>query len=359
MTKKQLSYIIPLLIIVALAIPKLWCGNNKQSTSTHQAKPNMPVSVSVFVARPTATSANINVSGSLLAAKEVVLYSEIQGRILKIYFNEGEYVKHNQLLAEINVNDLLAQLQKLKAQQKLKQQIFERNKNLVKKGAISDEEYNVSEAELQIANAEVATIEQQIEKSKIRAPFNGFIGISNIYEGSMVGPGTAITAIQQTDKLKLEFSIPEKYAGYVSKGQTITFTTPSKGKKVHEATIYAFEPKVDETTRNLTVRAWFNNMANLNAGAFADVTVKLKQKENIISIPTQSVVPGLKVQKVYVVKADSVVEQVIETGFRSDNKIEVLSGLKAGDSIVVAGIMYMRNNSKVRVGKVENKGDLL
>lgn len=352
MSKRSVTYLLLILAAVALAIPKIFC--NKSGSKAFGSKQNKPINITVFVAKQQAFASNIQVTGTLLAANEVNISPEITGRVTAVNFKEGAKVSQGQLLVQLNNKDLLAQLKKAQAQKMLKQLMFERNQALVKKGAISAEEFNTSETELASINADIDLLQEQIAKTNIKAPFSGTIGLTNISVGSIVNAGTTITGLQQTDKLKVEFSLPEKYISQVNIGQKVLFK-PAGFTEYFEAIIYAIEPKVDEQTRNITARAWYTNKNNLVAGGFASVKLNLLSNNNAIAVPTQSIVPILKGQKVYVVQADSIIEKQVETGFRTDEVVEITGGLNSGDTVVVGGIMYMRSGTKVKITEVINK----
>jgi membrane fusion protein (multidrug efflux system) len=354
MFKKYRLYFFLIFLVAAIALPKIICNSKNSQMAPIGSKANTPIAVTVHIAKAQQTTSGIKVGGTLLAYKDIVLYAEVPGKISKLYFNEGSYVQQGALLLELNNADIQAQLEKAKSFRKLKQLIFERNKHLLKTGAVSEEEYNLSETEFLSAGADVMLLEAQLEKTRLKAPYSGIIGLSNVQMGSVVNTNTPIASLQQTDKLKLEFEVPEKYATQIKKGSIVQFTASATGGITHQAKVYAVEPKIDEQTRNLTVRAWCTQNNGLFAGGFAMVSVGLSSKEDAISIPTQAIVPGLKAQKVFIVKADSVVERVVETGIRGDEKIEIVKGLTPGDSVVVGGIMYMRPGVKVLVSKVTN-----
>jgi membrane fusion protein (multidrug efflux system) len=296
---------------------------------------------------PQASERRIETTGNIMADEEVVLYPETQGRIVKINFAEGAQVKKGELLLKINDSDLQAQLKKATATKKLKEDTEKRNKTLLEKGAISNELYDIASTELSSINADIDLLKEQIRKTEIRAPFNGVIGLRNISEGSYVTPTTRIAALQNINQIKVEFSVPEKYANTIQKGSIVLFTT--EGKKQLQAKIYAIEPKIDEVTRNIIMRAiCANPKQEILPGSFAKVSIVASTNTNAYLLPTQAIVPILKGQKVYVAQGDSVIERKVKTGVRKDDVIEVTEGLKAGDEVVVEGVMYLRNGAKIR-----------
>ena len=346
MKKKDIIYIILGVVILGLLVwPKLKPNTNTQAPSA--SKKNMPTKVKTLLVEPQASERRIETTGNIMADEEVVLYPETQGRIVKINFAEGAQVKKGELLLKINDSDLQAQLKKATATKKLKEDTEKRNKTLLEKGAISNELYDIVSTELSSINADIDLLKEQIRKTEIRAPFNGVIGLRNISEGSYVTPTTRIAALQNINQIKVEFSVPEKYANTIQKGSIVLFTT--EGKKQLQAKIYAIEPKIDDVTRNVIMRAiCANPKQEILPGSFAKVSIVASTNTNAYLIPTQAIVPILKGQKVYVAQGDSVIERKVKTGVRKDDIIEVTEGLKAGDEVVVEGVMYLRNGAKIR-----------
>ncbi len=346
MKKKNIIYIVLGVVVLALlAWPKLKSKQGAQAPAA--AKKGAPVKVKTILVEPQANERTIETTGNILADEEVVLYPETQGRIVQIKFTEGAQVKKGDLLIKINDSDLQAQLRKALATKKLKEDTEKRNKSLLEKGAISNEVYDIAATELSSINADIDLLKEQIRKTEIRAPFNGVIGLRNISEGSYVTTSTRIAALQNINQIKVEFAVPEKYASVLKNGNSILFKVDGNNTQ-HQAKIYGIEPKVDEVTRNVIMRAICANPGQqILPGTFAKVSVIASTNANAFMIPTQAVVPILKGQKVFLAQGDSVIERNVKTGVRKDNVIEVTEGLKAGDEIVVEGVMYLRQGAKI------------
>lgn len=343
------NIIIVLAIIAALLIPKFFCGDKKQDGA---AKPGggskIPVKVGVLVMKDEQVSPAYQVSGTLEANEQVKLNSETQGLVTKIYFKEGANVKKGELLLKMNDADLQAQLKKAIANKKLKDDNAKRNEILLKKEAISQSDYDISMNELNAIDADIEYLKEMIRKTEIRAPFSGTIGLRYISTGAYLTPNTTVATLEDESQLKLAFSIPEKYAMKVKVGDDITFSV-SGSDEIYKAKIYAREASVSDQTRAINMRALCGNtQRKLMPGLFASINLKLGSERASFMIPTQAMVPVLKGQKVYLVKGDSAVEQLIKTGFRSETQIEVLAGLTNGDSLIVDGIMYMKSGVKVK-----------
>ena len=346
MTKKQIIYLfIGVLIIAALAIPKLM----PKGPGKAQGKPKAgPISIGKFTITATELDKTVSAAGTIFAEEEVELRTESSGRVLKILFREGESVSKGQLLVKMNDADLQAQLKKAQSIERLKIQSEKRMKQLLEKGGVSQEAYDMASTELQSAKADIDLLKEQIRKTEIRAPFAGTIGLRSISEGSTLAMNTLVARLQSLNKMKLDFSIPEKYAAFVSKGQEISFHTDAIPQDIH-ARVYAIEPKIDPNNRNILIRAIFDNPGKKYfPGSFAKVQIVLKKDAKAIMIPTQAVTPILKGQKVYVVSGDSVMERKIELGERLDSMVQVTKGLEAGEVIAVKGVVLLRNGAKIK-----------
>ena len=353
-TKRIIWTTVIIAVIGLLAIPKLMTKKDADTVSA-AGKPGGPksphVKISVYVVKKQDLVNTIQSVGNLMAEEEVELRSETQGRVVKINFREGEEVKKGQLLVKINDADLQAQLTKAVDAKKLKEQTELRNRQLLAKGGISQETYDMSSTDLSGAVADINLLKEMIRRTEVVAPFDGLIGLRSISEGGYLTNANIIARLQDMKRIKIEFSIPEKYIAMIKEGNEIVFTVEGRNNDFH-AKIYAIEPKIDPVSRNIVVRAICDNSGRkLLPGGFAKVNVTLQNNPDALLIPTQSVVPILKGQKIFLVKGDSVVEQIIEIGSRTDVNVEVTRGVKEGDSIVVNGVIQMKEGIKVKVVK--------
>lgn len=353
MTRKQIiTYSIIITVITLLAWPKIF--NKKEELNnvvSKQQKAAPPIKVSYIIAQKQSVASTIQAIGSIMADEEVELHAEAQGRIVKIGFTEGTFIAKGKQLIKIYDGDLQAQLTKALVNKKLKLATEKRNKILLEKGAISSEDYEISLTDLNAINADIELLKENIKLTEIVAPFSGKIGLKYVSVGSFVNSTTKIAAMQKMDRVKIEFSIPERYVSQVNVGTTVSFKVDGIQKSFN-AKIYAMEPKVDPINRNVLIRAICeNNNGVLLPGLFAKIEVPLNDKEGVFLIPTQSIVPILKGQKVYVIHGDSATEQKVEVAGRNELNVEVVSGLKTGDSVIVSGIIQMKQGVKVKVGK--------
>ncbi len=346
---RTLLYII--LFIVALALIKIFFLNKdvSENSPASQAKKSAGMKVDGVVLKDVSLDEKIFSSGTVMANEEVELRTEVGGKITQLNFKEGTKVNKGDLLVKINDSDLQAQLSKLKSNRKISVEKSDRQKQLLDINGISREEYDDVMNGLATIDADIKYTEAQIAKTEIRAPFTGQIGLRNISEGSFVNQNFLIATMQQIDPVKIDFSIPEKYSSYISSGKEITFTIEG-ASEVFTGKIFAIEPKIDQATRSLKIRALTeNHSGKIVPGSFAKVNVILSRSDSAITVPTQAIIPVLKGKKVLVCRNGMAISQTVTTGIRSENNIEVLSGLAAGDTIITTGIMQLKDSMNVNV----------
>ena len=298
---KHVIYILLAAGLVALVTYRII--DNKKENSQGNKKGGggqSALKVDGMVLKPEKFSENLSLSGSLEANEQLELRSEISGIVEKINFKEGSKVSKGQMLFQVNDLELRARLAKAQTAQKLASENVRRAKLLLEKEAISQEEYDISDADYQFARAESQLVAAQLAKATVRAPFSGTIGLRYISKGSYVTPSTPIASLVNTDQLKITFSIPEKYSSQIRLEDKITFTT-ANSKEEQTATIYAIEPEVDITTRTLKMRALANNTeGKLIPGTFANVLLPLEIVNDALLVPTESLIPIQIGKKIFV-----------------------------------------------------------
>jgi membrane fusion protein (multidrug efflux system) len=355
MKTKYIIYTLLALLVAFLIYNKFFSKKAKQTSAATAGKgkrKNGPVSVNIMVVKDTAVNNQIDITGTIDANERVSLISQTAGNITGIYFTEGTRVQKGQLLVKVYNQDLQASLQQNEAQMILARDINNRNKVLYQKEAVSKEEYETSLSSLNSLKAQADVIRAQISRTEIRAPFSGVIGLRNVSPGGYLSPATPIATLVNIDPAKLTFSVPERYLPIINKGSKVSFTIESS-RESFNATVYAIEPELDANSRTITVRAKAPNPRNLlTAGSFAKINLTLDQIPKTIMVPTECVIPDLKSSKIYIYKNGVAVAQNVKTDLRTDTKIQVIDGLKAGDSIVVSGLIQIRPKSPLKILKV-------
>jgi membrane fusion protein (multidrug efflux system) len=338
-----------LLIISALVVA---CGKKEAAMPTGQARQMRAPEVDGFIVRPQSISDKIEVPGSLLPGEQTQIRSEVSGRIVKLNIQEGSVVQKGSLLIKLFDGDLQNQLKKLRVQLEIAETTEKRQAELLKISGISQQEYDLVKLNVETLRVDIEATEIAIVKTEIRAPYSGQLGLRSVSLGAYISPADIITTVRQVSELKLEFSVPEKYAKEIKKGDKITFRVDG-GERTHSATVIATENSVEQTTRTLRIRALVDKIdQELVPGVFARVNLQLGKTLDALLVPTQALISTARNKQVAVLKKDSVVFNVVETGARDSVFIEVTSGLKAGDTIVTTGLMVLKPNSKVKVVRV-------
>ncbi len=353
--KKSLIFI--LVLIVLLVTVKLLFLNKDvpQSSGPSGGKSGgaKPMNVNGIIITGSELQEGILASGTVLANESVELHPEISGKVVSILFREGSSVKKGDLLVKLNDADYRTQLSKLESSRKLLIEKADRQKQLFDLNGISRQEYDESLNQLAAVESDLQFVKAQIEKTEIRAPFDGQVGLKNISEGSFVNQEYLIASIQQMHPLKIDFSLPEKYSSAVRAGQKIKFTIEGD-TTTHSGEVYAVEPKVDPATRSVRIRALAPNPGNkILPGAFAKVNFGLSHSGEAVLIPTQAVIPVLKGKKVLVAQNGLAISRVITTGIRQDKDVQILSGLTPGDTLITSGIMQLRDSMPVSVKVID------
>uniref|UniRef100_UPI0025B98740 efflux RND transporter periplasmic adaptor subunit n=1 Tax=Flavobacterium sp. UBA4120 TaxID=1946545 RepID=UPI0025B98740 len=262
---------------------------------------------------------------------------------------EGSNVSKGQLLFKVNDLELRAQLGKATTKENLASENERRAKLLLQKEAISEEEYDVARADLKSAQAQSQLIKAQIAKTSVKAPFSGKIGLRSISPGAYITPAVLVAKLVNIGKLKITFSIPEKYANQVRVNSNLSFTVAGSNEEF-VAKIYAIEPEVEISTRTLQVRAIAENKdGKLLPGTFANVELPLDIIKDAIVVPSEAIIPVQNGKKVFISNNGKAKEVMVETATRTDASILVLSGLKAGDTLITSGVMSLKNDAPVKV----------
>lgn len=348
----KIKYLVYTLIIVGIgALIFYRISDNKKSEEKNSKGPGgkSALKVSGIVLKPQVFLDNLALSGSIEANEQVDIRSEISGIVESINFQEGTMVSKGQVLFKVNDIELRAQLANVKTSQGLASENERRAKLLLQKEAISQEEYDIASADFKSSKAQTQLIQAQIGKTTVRAPFSGKIGLRAISNGTYVTPTTPIAKLVNTSQLKITFSIPEKYASQMKVGNALSFTTAGSAEKF-SAKIYAIEPEIEIATRTLKVRAIAQNPeGKLYPGTFANVALPLDHIKDALLVPTEALIPIQNGKKVFVSDNGKAKEIVVQTGSRTEKEILVLTGLKAGDTVLTSGVMTLKNGSPVKV----------
>ncbi|MDQ6814104.1 MAG: efflux RND transporter periplasmic adaptor subunit, partial [Bacteroidota bacterium] len=223
---------------------------------------------------------------------------------------------------------------------------------------INRADYDVALNQVNSLKADMAIIQANIAKTVVRAPFSGVVGLRQISNGAIVSPTTVLATLQQMGKTRVDFTLPENYANLLRRGNTVVVQTDANGAAKRRATVIAIEPQISTATRNVMIRARLQEAADVNPGSFVKVYVDAGD-ENGMMIPANAIIPDARAKQVVVVKGGKAKFVDVKTGVRQVGAVQVTSGLKAGDSVVVSGVLFARPNGAVKVRSVKKLEDVI
>ncbi|KAB2893547.1 MAG: efflux RND transporter periplasmic adaptor subunit [Chlorobi bacterium] len=311
------------------------------------------LTVSGYVVHAAPFSEQLTVSGVVRASEEVTVYPEISGRVISIHAAEGSYVQANQVLVKLDDTEQQAQLARLIAQLRQDSLSLSRIKSLRSIDGVSVADLDAAETQLATRRAEIAQAKAVLHKTVIRAPFPGKVGLRNISPGAVVTPQTAIMKFADISTLKVDVSVPDRYAYAVGVGSVLMCSAPSRsGTDTVRARVYAVDPVVDADTRTLRVRAIIEKRGSGNTlvpGTVVDVNVGTATYPKALLIPTEAIQPGMDGSSVFVVNGGKAALRAVQTGGRSTSLVQIVHGISAGDTVATSGLLALKDGFPVHV----------
>jgi len=355
MKKKSTIWIAVFIVLLIAFVWKVGFNSSNDNSKKLDPKGKAIKKVDAYVVNPSLLINEISVSGSLEAFDEVSLQNEVAGRVVKINLPEGKFVRKGTLLVKLFDDDLQATLKKQQSQLAIQQQIFKRQSELLKVSGISQNDYDQTTLLVNSIKADIEVQKTLIRKTEVLAPFDGIIGLRNISIGAIVTPSTLLSTIRTGNKIKLDFSVPEKYGSVIKTGMKVKFTMYNDNNPFY-ATVIATEQGIDASTRNLKVRSLVNSKSPLLLpGAFTNVLLRLSENKNALMIPTETIIPQEQSKSVIVAKNGKAHFVTILTGIRNASNIEVTKGVLQGDTIITSGILFLKEGSKLIYSTVTDK----
>ena len=325
-------------------------GNPAGAGKPAGGPPPGAMAVAVEVAKVDAADFSDEASavGTLKSIQSVVLRPETPGRIAAINFRDGAVVARGAVLIALDAAVQEAELQQARANLALAQSNHKRNQELVAKKFVSQQALENSSAALKVQEAAVQLAEAKAGRMRIKAPFDGIVGLRNVSVGDYVKEGADLINIEDIGTLRVDFRLPETYLGRVLKGQTVEVTSDALPGERFAAVLDAVDPMVDQNGRAISSRARLDNAASrLRPGMFVRVRLLLGERKGVLMLPEQAVVPGAQPTVFKVVDGKAVATKV-GLGVRRAAQVEVVDGLVAGDIVVTAGQLKLRDGAPVR-----------
>lgn len=345
-TKTLLWSVIALLAIGALLWPRL--DSSGQSEASEPQGSSEILEVETVEVTPHRLTERFATVGTILADEQVEIRSEIAGIVAEIHFEEGTRAVPGQLLIQLVDSEFVAERDRARYQVELARLREQRQQDLFNQGLTSQDEYDLALSRLNVLEAEQRLAEAQLAKTQVRAPFAGILGLRSVSQGAAIAPQTRIATLQKLDTVKLEFTVPENYAGRLQLGESVRFRVKGSTRD-HAGEIYAFEPNVERETRSLRARARSANPeGELLPGAFADVELAIREIDDALTVPAISIIPELGSKKVFVIENGRAVPRLVETGVRTDREVQITRGLTAGDRVIVSAIQRLSSELPVR-----------
>lgn len=293
--------------------------------------------------------------GKLIPDEEVNLSFETSGKITNIYFKEGRNVKKGELLAKVNDNPLQAELKKLEAQLPLAKERVFRQKSLLAKDAVSQEAYESVTTDLEKLEADIELVKARIAQTELRAPFDGIIGLRQVSEGAYASPTTIISQLTKVSPIKIEFSVNESQANDIKEGTVINFSAEND-MNMYQASVYAVASILDEQTLTLKARAVYPNTdGRLKPGHSTNIEIKLREIKNTLTVPSRAIIAEMGRDIVYVYENGVARQKIINKGMRTASSVQVIEGLNVGDTLLVSGVMQLRDGISITIDELTHQ----
>ncbi|MFQ1714638.1 efflux RND transporter periplasmic adaptor subunit [Aeromonas veronii] len=330
----------------------------------NRPEPEFPVTAMVTKAQDWVPT--IEAIGFIEPNQGVTLSTELAGTIDAITFESGKPVKADQLLLSLDSTVERANLRASQAKLPAAKAKFDRFQNLYKTSSISKEQLDEAEAAYRSLEADIESLKATIARREVRAPFSGVVGLRNVFLGQYLQPGTDIVRLEDTSVMRLRFTVPQTDISKIKLGQTIKINVDAYPQTQFDGHITAIEPAINFQSGLIQVQADIpNNDGQLRSGMFARASIILPTVKDQIVIPQTAISFTLYGQNVYVLKEGEETDKegnkvkvlrakqvVVKAGERRGNDVHVLSGIQAGDQIVLSGQVRLSNDTKVHV--VEN-----
>ncbi|MEC7727578.1 MAG: efflux RND transporter periplasmic adaptor subunit, partial [Pseudomonadota bacterium] len=319
------------------------------------SQPQPPAQISAVEAQNEAWTPAIKAVGSVEAINGIRVANEVPGVIEAINFESGDVVKQGDVLIRIDAAIDEAALRTRRAEAQLAEQEFKRVSDLLPKRAVSQSQYDEAKANFDAARARVNEAEAQLSKKIIRAPFDGTLGIRMVDQGQYLSTGSAIVEINMLNPIYVDYTLSEKFLPDVRSGYPVTVTVAAVPAQTFEGEVSAINTSVNPETRTVRIRATLDNQDNLlRPGMFATIQTSQPRDNEVVTVPRTAISYNTYGNFVFAVEENDdgqliVNRRTIQTGEVRNNRVEVVSGLDSGETVVAKGLLRLRAGQRVEI----------
>lgn len=317
-------------------------GHSAGPAAARGTAPARAIAAKGLTLQPRRVETVVETTGTILAQESVEIVSELSRRVVEVAAREGAAVAAGALLFKLDDRDLLAQRETLSVRRRLAQQNEARRRQLLDSGVLSREVYDTSLTELQLIEAQLAELAVTLSKTEIRAPFAGVVGVRSVSPGAWVTPARVMATLVADDPVRLDFLVPERYAPAIAAGQRFSFAVESAAG-AREGRVVVIDSVIDAATRSLRVRGAARNAdRRLRPGAFVTLSLPLAVSDEGLLVPSEAVIPSAGGHGVFVFERGTANWREVELGERSAREVELRSGVKAGEIVLVSNLLRLR-----------------
>ncbi|HEY5658545.1 MAG TPA: efflux RND transporter periplasmic adaptor subunit [Myxococcota bacterium] len=336
------------LVLAALVLPLALGGCRPDGAAAERSAP--PVTVEVMRIEPELLVDVAVFTGQLEAEHSVVIQPEIEGIVESIDFEQGQYVGKGAVLFTLRSREQAAKLREAEANRELARSRWNRAKQLVSRDASSLAARDEALAEFEIAQARVDLARLELDRTRIRAPFDGAVGERLVDIGQRVEQSTELARVDAIDRLQLEFGITDEGLSFARPGMKVYARVRPYPEEKFEGEVFFVSPTLDPRNRRIWIKAWIANADHrLRPGLFANVDLELRRIENALAVPESAVSVDRQGPYVWQVDGEGVAtRRAVELGLREGGLVEVVRGLTAGASVVSAGAHKVVEGEKVQ-----------
>ncbi len=349
MTSTRTRWVLVAAMLLSLVVGVVLLTGNRNGTAQHDTPPPMATPVEVAPVTVGRVTESVGAVGTLQANESVMIRPELAGLITKVHFQEGRAVEQGKVLIEMDEAELRAQLAQATAALEIARLNHERTRRLIANDNVSQQELDQAATTLKSAEATHALYQARLSKTKIRAPFSGYLGVRRISPGDYVQAGTDIVNLEDITTLKLDFNIPEMFFSRLAVGQPVEVRVDALPGNTFEGRVYMIDPRADDVSRTISMRARIPNLqAMLRPGMFATVRLVLGQTDGALLIPEEAVTLQQEQAFVFRVVDKTARWTEVKLGAREKGMVQVLEGLQASDIVVRAGLQKIRDGASVK-----------